>query len=172
MNGQMSLFDFMDAPKEKAQTTIFDLANKAESKPKETPKDAKREVINKAIEEARKPSKPDNVIQFPLPKPDVKPIKTEGTATYDDCKKKLAKYLLKFKDADSQYVLKGLLKLCEVDQNFRNRIVLKDKNYEKALSYTRKKALDGIGAYKFEHTAMMDRDTALGICIDYFNEKE
>lgn len=173
MDGQLSLFDgFIEKPKtetekriEVAEKTLFDMAKEVDSKPKPT-------QTVKPTEKKPEPKTNTNIIQFPKPKPEVKPTPTQGNATYEDCQKKFASDLAKYKDADSQYVITGLLELCKVDKNFCNRVMLKEKSYEGAYQYMFESAKNGIGAYKVGNSgAFMDRDTALGICIDYYNKK-
>lgn len=188
MDGQLSLFDgFLEKPKtevqkniEKAQTTLLDMAKSPEKTHNATKSANYRATIEEAINRAKSQGKlpqtnPANkktaeVIQFPKPKPEVKPTPTQGNATYDDCKKKFAADLSRFKDNDSQYVINGLLELCKVDRNFCNRVMLKNKSYSGAYKYMATKAQNGIGAYRLGNMAIMDKDTALGICIDYYNE--
>ena len=180
MQGQMDLFSdgFLKTETQKkveeAQQSLFDMA-----KPKETPKEPTLEEFlalstgrNNAPKEPKEPKKETaKIIEFPKPVETVKPKDVKGSATYEDCKKKFASDLEKFKDADSQYVINGLLELCKVDKDFCNRVMQKSKSYEGAYEYMAEMAQKGIGAYKVgNNMAIMEKDSALGICINYYNE--
>lgn len=158
-NEQITLNDWVKKEPKKAET-------KAEvPKPINKPTEAKKPEI--------KADKKDNVIQFPTPVKHVEPVITNGNASYLDCVKKLEAEKKKFPDSDSHYVIDGLLELCKVDGNFRNRVMLESKTYEGAYGYMFEMARKGIGAYKIGNSgAFMDKDTALGICIDYFNAED
>lgn len=158
-NEQISLTNWTEKEPKKVETGIKTV--KPINRPTETKK-----AENKA-------NTKDNVIQFPSPVKHVEPVITNGNASYDDCVKKFEDAKKKFPDNDSQYVIDGLLELCKVDGNFRNRIMLESKTYEGAYKYMFEMAQKGIGAYKIGNSgAFMDKDTALGICIDYFNTEE
>ena len=76
-----------------------------------------------------------------------------------------------YKDADSQYVLDGVLELCKVDKDFRNNVMREDKDYEGALDYMADMCQKGYGYKKGSNYGFLDRDAGLGFTIDYFNLK-
>lgn len=136
------------------------------------PKKNETNPVNKSNEQEKEPEekKSTNIIQFPKQKPEIEKLVTEGNATYEDCEEKLNKEKEIFVDSDSQYVIDGLLELCKVDADFRNNVMLEDKNYQGALQYMMKMAQQGY-AYKIANGYSMDRDMGLGFSIDYFNSK-
>lgn len=158
-NEQITLTDWAKEKPKKAETRT------------ETPKPINKPTETKTVE--NKPNTKDNVVQFPTPVKHVEPVITNGNASYLDCVRKFEAAKKKFPDNDSQYVIDGLLELCKVDSNFRNRVMLENKTYEGAYGYMFEMAKKGVGAYKIGNSgAFMDKDTALGICIDYFNTEE
>jgi hypothetical protein len=137
------------------KTTATDLKSKIEAISKPTPKPQTEQKAK--------------VIEFPKPVPDIDIKRVSGSATYEDCKRKMKKELDLFKDADSEYVINGLLELCKVDENFRNCVMQKEKSFSGAFDYMAQQARQGIGAYKVGNSgAIMEKDTALGICINYY----
>ena len=136
------------------------------------PKKNETNSVNESNEQEKKPEekKSTNIIQFPKQKPEIDKLVTDGNATYEECEAKLMKEKEVFVDSDSQYVIDGLLELCKVDSDFRNNVMLEDKNYQGALQYMMKMAQQGY-AYKVANGYSMDRDMGLGFAIDYFNSK-
>lgn len=118
-----------------------------------------------------KPKKKANVIEFPKPKEEIEKLITDGHATYAECIVKIEGYKAIYKDADSQYVLDGVLELCKVDKDFRNNVMREDKDYEGALDYMADMCQKGYGYKKGSNYGFLDRDAGLGFTIDYFNLK-
>ena len=117
------------------------------------------------------PQKSKDVIEFPKPKKEIEKLVTEGHATYAECIGKIEGFKAIYKDADSQYVLDGLLELCKVDKDFRNNVMRDDKDFEGALDYMADMCKQGYAYKKGFNYAFVDRDTGLGFAIDYFNSK-
>jgi len=141
---------------------------KTESKKRGRP--PKKVETNIKIKTEKKAKKETNVIQFPKQKVDIEKAITEGNSTYEQCEEKINAELKKYVDADSQYVLNGVLELCKVDQDFRNNVMREDRHFGGALEYMMKMCRDGYG-YKMGNCGFMDRDMGLGFTIDYFNLK-
>jgi len=147
------------------------------SKAYEEYKKAKAEKIAatvKKVNEAKKPTekaepKKDNIVVFPKKRPEVKVAITNGNYTYEDCQKKLEEERKIFCDSDSQFVIDGLLKMCEVNQNFRNNVMRKDKTYSGAFKYFTELARKGY-ALEYNGVTYLDNNIALGFAMDYFNE--
>lgn len=134
--------------------------------------------LNKANTKSQKGSekkeeKKAKILTFPTEdkRPKVIVLVTEGTATYEECEAKLNAEAETFKDADSQYVIQGLLELCRVDQDFRNNVMRKDKSYGGFMEYMYKAAQKGY-CVKYGNVGWVDRDTGLGLAIDYYNNDE
>lgn len=184
IDGQMDLFEngFLDS-------LIAEYAEKEKSAPSKASKVSNKasKSGNKVVEIKSTPkqsapkSKPENksntkaeskgvVVQFPKPVPEVEVKLTDGNATYEDCERKLNKEREKFVGSNNEYVINGILELCKVDSNFRNRVMLPEKSYAGFFDYMATKAQAGIGAYIIGgNKASMDDDTALGMSFDYFN---
>lgn len=128
-------------------------------------KEEKKEDIKKTDE---KPKKKASVIEFPKPKEEITKLVTDGHATYAECIEKIEGFKKIYVDADSQYVLDGVLELCKVDKDFRNNVMREDKNFEGAIDYMASMCQKGYG-YKKGNYGFMDRDTGLGFTLDYFN---
>lgn len=113
------------------------------------------------------------VIQFPTEdkRPRVVKLITEGNHTYEECEAKLDSEASMFKDADSQYVIEGLKELCKVDGDFRNNLMREDKTYGGFMEYMFKAAQDGY-CVNYGNVGWIDRDTGLGLAIDYYNNDE
>jgi hypothetical protein len=111
------------------------------------------------------------VVQFPKEKPEIIPLKTDGNSTYEDCVAKLDKEAEMFTDSDSQYVIDGLKELCKVDQDFRNNLMREEKTYGGFIEYMGKAAQNGY-CIKYGNVGWIDRDTGLGLAIDYYNHDE
>ena len=129
----------------------------------------KATVEDKATEKPKKEEEP-KIVQFPTEdkKPKIIPLKTEGERTYGECVAKLKKEAEQFKDADSEYVITGLIELTKVDQDFRNNLMREDKTYGGFMEFMYKAAQDGY-CVRYGNVGWLDRDTALGLAIDYFN---
>lgn len=110
------------------------------------------------------------VITFPTEdkKPKTIPLKSNGEHTYEECVAKLDKEAEMFKDPDSQYVIEGLKELCKVDADFRNNVMQEDKTYGGFMEYMYKAAQNGY-CVKYGNVGWIDRDTGLGLAIDYYN---
>lgn len=141
--------------------------NKVDSKITELSAKAKKEVL-KAIED--EPKQTAKIIKFPTPedKPKIIKLETEGNASYEDCEAKLNKEAEVFKDPDSQYVIEGLKELCKVDGDFRNNVMRKEKTYGGFMEYMEKAARNGY-CIKYGNIGWIDRDTGLGLALDYYN---
>lgn len=128
---------------------------------------------NKTSTISPKPTeKKDNkkVITFPTEdkKPNTIPLKSNGEHTYEECVAKLDKEAEMFKDPDSQYVIEGLKELCKVDADFRNNVMQEDKTYGGFMEYMYKAAQNGY-CVKYGNVGWIDRDTGLGLALDYYN---
>ena len=180
IDGQMDLFanGFLDnliAQYEEKEKSAPKKAPKPSNKASNSPKTATK--VTQMNKQTAPKTKPENkaepkgvVIQFPKPVPEVDVTITDGNATYEDCKRKFAEEQKKFVGANNDYVFTGLLELCKVDSNFRNRVMLENKSYAGFFDYMASQAQKGIGAYVIgQNRAIMDDDTALGIAIDYYN---
>lgn len=110
------------------------------------------------------------IVTFPTEdkKPKIIKLVTEGDRTYGECAVKLQKEAEQFKDSDSEYVITGLLELCKVDPDFRNNLMREDKSYGGFMEYMFKAAQSGY-CVKYGNVGWLDRDTALGLAIDYYN---
>ncbi len=115
-------------------------------------------------------SKEKNILQFPTEdkKPKFVKLTTEGKRTYKECEEKLGKEAKEFVDADSQYVIQGLLELAKVDQDFRNNLMREDKSYIGFMDYMYEAAKNGY-CYRHNNTGWLDRDTGLALAIEYYN---
>lgn len=116
------------------------------------------------------------IVEFPTEdkKPKIIKLVTEGDRTYGECVVKLQKEAEQFKDSDSEYVIAGLIELCKVDPDFRNNLMREDKSYGGFMEYMFHAAQNGY-CVKYGNVGWVDRDTALGLAIDYYNhdsEKE
>lgn len=132
----------------------------------------KKPVKTEPVKVEEKPK----VVQFPTEdkKPKIIKLVTEGDRTYGECVVKLQKEAEQFKDSDSEYVIAGLIELCKVDSDFRNNLMREDKSYGGFMEYMFKAAQSGY-CVKYGNVGWIDRDTALGLAIDYYNhdsEKE
>lgn len=108
------------------------------------------------------------VIKFPSAKPEIVKLETKGNNTYEECVEKLDKEAEKFTDTDSQYVIEGLKELCKVDGDFRNNVMRDDKTYGGFMEYMYNAAKDGY-CIRYGNVGWLDRDSGLGLAIDYFN---
>ena len=142
--------------------------SEAEKTPKETTPAPRHET-----EVSEKKEEETKILQFPTEdkKPKFYQLKTEGDATYEECAEKLGKEKEQFKDADSQYVIDGLIELSKVDQDFRNNIMREDKTYGGCMEYLFKAAKNGY-CVRYGNVGWIDRDTGLGLAIEYYNNDE
>lgn len=126
----------------------------------------KSSEIKKAAEATGKPK----IVEFPTEdkKPKIIKLVTEGDRTYGECAVKLQKEAEQFKDPDSEYVITGLIELCKVDADFRNNLMREDKSYGGFMEYMFKAAQSGY-CVRYGNVGWLDRDTALGLAIDYYN---
>lgn len=113
----------------------------------------------------------NKVIAFPKPKPEIIQLKTNGSANYEQCRIKFEEERKMFTDPDSQYVIDGLLELCKVDKDFRNNVMRKEKTYGGFMQYMEKAAQNGY-CIEYGNVGWIDRDTGLGLAIDYYNHDE
>ena len=131
-----------------------------------------KKVEKKAIKETpKKETKKENIIKFPKPKKEIEAAKTTGNHTYAECEKKLDKLFEKVKEVgEYQYVLMGLKEMAKVDKQFVQNAMREDRTFEGMLMYLNHNANDNctiVGS-----VGVMTDDTALALCIDYFNAKE
>lgn len=124
---------------------------------------------NKEDGKEEKKEKAD-IITFPTEdrKPKIIPLKTEGNRSYGECVVKAKKEMEMFHDADSTYVLEGILELCKVDDDFRNNFMREDKKYGDFMKYMFEAAKNGY-CVKYGNVGWLDRDLALGLAIDWYN---
>lgn len=168
-----------EEPKEEPKKEVTKASDK--SKAYEEYKKAKAEKLAATVKKVtekkateKKPSekaepKKDNIVIFPKQRPEVKVAITDGNYTYEDCKKKLEEERKIFCDSDSQFVIDGLLKMCEVNQNFRNNVMREDKTYGGAFKHFMEMARNGY-ALEYNGVTYLDNNIALGFAMDYFNE--
>ena len=163
-----NLLEYDDTPK-------VDESKKKRGRPAKTesiiPADIQAKLDALKVAPKKTEEKPKNVIEFPKPKEEIEKLVTEGHATYAECITKIEGYKAIYKDADSQYVLDGILELCKVDKNFRNNVMREDKDFEGAFDYMADMCQKGYAYRKGNNYAFIDRDTGLGFAIDYFNLK-
>lgn len=145
-------------------------ANKTTSKATKSSSKAENKVEVKAEKKEAAKGK-DNIVIFPKARPEVKVAITEGSATYEECKAKLEAERKVFCDSDSQFVIDGLLKMCEVNPNFRNNVMREGKSYQGAFMYFMEMAKKGY-ALQYNGVTYLDNNIALGFAMDYFNEAD
>lgn len=136
--------------------------NKANTKP--------QTVSEKATPKAEKKKEEAKIIPFPTEdkKPQIIPLKTEGESTYGECAAKLLMETKELQDADNRYVITGLLELLKIDGDFRNNFMRKEKSYAGFEEYMFDAVQKGYCGRK-GNMAWLDKDSALGLAIDYFN---
>ena len=116
--------------------------------------------------------KKTKVVQFPKKKEEIEKLpETDEKRTYEECEAKLSKEREMFRDSDSQYVIDGLLEVCQTDQNFRNNVMREDKSYAGAFEYFFNMAKSG-HALRYGNICYLDNNLALEYAIDYFNKAE
>ena len=126
----------------------------------------------KVSETVKEEGKKEEVKIIPFPtedkKPKIIPLKTEGTSTYGECVAKLQKETAELQDTDNQYVIVGLLELLKVDGDFRNNFMREEKSYAGFQEYMFKAAMSGYCGRR-GNVGWLDKDSALGLAIDYYN---
>lgn len=111
------------------------------------------------------------IIQFPKKRPKIELAEpTNEGHTYEECEAKLLKEREVWKDADSQFVIDGLLKECKENSTFRDNVMRKDKSYAGAFDYFADLAKQGF-AVKYGNVTYLDSEMALEYAINYFNKK-
>jgi len=132
--------------------------------------ETKVETKETKVETKAEPKETPKIVEFPSEdkKPKIIKLVTEGDRTYGECAVKLQKEAEQFKDSDSEYVIAGLIELCKVDPDFRNNLMREDKSYGGFMEYMFHAAQSGY-CVKYGNVGWIDRDTALGLAIDYYN---
>lgn len=146
--------DYIPKKRGRKPKTTVETETKSEVKEEEAPK----EKVLVFPTEDKKPK----IISLP---------QTNEERTYGECVAKLTKEKEMFKDNDSQYVITALMELTKVDQDFRNNLMREDKSYSGFMEYMEKAARNGY-CIKYGNIGWLDRDTALGLAIDYYNNDE
>lgn len=124
---------------------------------------------------AKKDTKPKEIkiVSFPGEKPKIKELPKSAEAhTYDECEKKITSQTEKYKDADNQYVIKGILEKCKEDADFRNNVMRKDKTYDGFYTYMFNAAMNGYCVKVGSQGGMLTKEKALDLAYDYFNMSE
>ena len=112
------------------------------------------------------------IIQFPKERPTIELAEpTNEGHTYEECEAKLLKEREVWKDADSQFVIDGLLKECKENPIFRDNVMREDKSYAGAFDYFADLAKQGF-AVKYGNVTYLDNEMALEYAINYFNKKD
>ena len=156
----------------------FDKAEpKKETAKKETPKNetpkSKGVPYSKYKNVEKKEDKELKIVEFPAPKPKIKPLlKSDENHTYEECEKKLAPTKEKHKDEDNVYVINGLLDKCKESQDFRNNFMRKEKTYDGFYDYMFKAAMAGYCVKIDGKGGMLTKEKALDLAFDYFNMEE
>lgn len=99
------------------------------------------------------------------------PVKEKVSVNVSDYNEKLDLMFEKVKDnPDYGYVLTGIKELAVVDNDFAQNIMQECKTFEGMMSY----ALNHSKEVGFMNGSccVIDNDSMLGLCLDYFNEKE
>lgn len=154
-----------ESPSKKAYKEIKEMLKSDKEKA------AKPKTEVKKTDPTTNKAKKDDIVVFPKARPEVKVAITDGNATYEDCKAKLEAERKIFCDSDSQFVIDGLLKMCEVNPNFRNNVIRKEKTYSGAFKHFMEMARNGY-ALQYNGVTYLDNNIALGFAIDYFNEAD
>lgn len=159
-----------DKPEEKKEEKP-----KAEEKPApkiEVSEQTKKEIA-KPVKKTEKKKEAMKIVEFPAEKPKIKPLaKSEEKHTYAECVKKMVPARLKYKDDDNKYVMDGLLRKCEVDQDFRNNFMLNEKTYDGFYEYMFKAAMAGYCVKVGNSGGMLTKEKALDLAFDYYNMLE
>ena len=112
------------------------------------------------------------IIQFPKKRPEIEFAEpTNEGHTYEECEAKLLKEREVWKDADSQFVIDGLLKECKENPTFRDNVMREGKSYAGAFDYFADLAKQGF-AVKYGNVTYLDNEMALEYAINYFNKKD
>jgi len=118
------------------------------------------------------PKKKALIIQFPTKKPEIETLEpTNEGHTYEECEAKLNKEREIFKDADSKFVIDGLLAKCKEDADFRDNVMREDKTYAGSFEYFFDLARQGFAIKVNNNAAYLDNEMALEYAINYFNKK-
>lgn len=129
----------------------------------------KYKTTEQSVEE---PKKKALIIQFPTKKPEIETLEpTNEGHTYEECEAKLNKEREIFKDADSKFVIDGLLAKCKEDANFRDNVMREDKTYAGSFEYFFDLARQGFAIKVNNNAAYLDNEMALEYAINYFNKK-
>lgn len=148
---------------------------KAEEKsaPKIEVSEQTKKEISKPAKKAEKKKEAMKIVEFPAEKPKIKPLaKSEEKHTYAECVKKMVPARLKYKDDDNKYVMDGLLRKCEEDQDFRNNFMLTEKTYDGFYEYMFKAAMAGYCVKVGNSGGMLTKEKALDLAFDYYNMLE
>ncbi|SFU37013.1 hypothetical protein [Butyrivibrio sp. INlla21] len=161
----------IDACKRKIKS--FDEKKRVEKAEKKvTPKTTKSATTTVAkAKEVKK--EPEKIVAFPGKKPEFKPLaKSNESHTYEECEKKILAETKGFTDEDNQFVIKGILKKCKEDADFRNNVCLKEKTYLGFMEYMIKAAAEGYCIMIGKTKGMLTKEKALDLAYDYYNMLE
>lgn len=101
----------------------------------------------------------------------VEVAKTDTHYTYDDCEKKLDDMFEKYiKFPQYEYVLIGLKEMAKVDDQFIQNTMRESRTFSGMMKYAHSKSRE-VGFFE-DDCAVVDDDTMIGLCADYFNAKE
>lgn len=142
---------------------------------KETKPVSKGTTQKTAAKAESKPAKKEElkIVEFPSAKPKIKELpKSDEKHTYEECEKKLAPTRDKYNDADSIYVIEGLLSKCKEDQDFRNNLMRKEKTYDGFYQYMFNAVKAGYCVKVGNIGGMLTKEKALDLAYDYFNMSE
>lgn len=99
------------------------------------------------------------------------PVKEKVSVNVSDYNEKLDLMFEKVKDnPDYGYVLTGIKELAVVDNDFAQNIMQECKTFEGMMSYAMNHSKE-VG-FMNGSCCVIDNDSMLGLCLDYFNEKE
>lgn len=122
--------------------------------------------------EVEQPKKKAIIVQFPTKKPEFETLEpTHEGHSYEECEAKLNKEREIFKDADSKFVIDGLLEKCKEDADFCDNVMREDKTYAGAFEYFFNLAKQGFAIKVNDNMAYLDNEMALEYAINYFNKK-
>jgi hypothetical protein len=133
-----------------------------------------KKEITKAERKHAPHKEPLKIVEFPAEKPKIKELAKSITEkhTYEECIKKMVPVRLKYKDEDNKFVIDGLLRKCEADQDFRNNFMLPEKTYDGFYEYMFKAAMAGYCVKVGNNGGMLSKEKALDLAFDYFNMLE
>ena len=99
------------------------------------------------------------------------PVKEKVSVNFSDYNEKLDLMFEKVKDnPDYGYVLTGIKELAVVDNDFAQNIMQECKTFEGMMSYALGRCKE-VG-FMNGSCCVVDNDSMLALCLDYFNEKE